>query len=429
MVLACVLILLIAGPLLAVSVPRVTAEDTAPWWDGAWSYRLPVVVEANGYTRTDQPAELQVNFTQLLNQVAPAGIQFDEHSIRVVEVDSTGSVINDTVVFQFDKGSNYDAATNASGTLVFLLDGTTPAGAARTFHIYFATSGGNFDPPGFANRVQMADVNDHEGQQSFRITTSHATYYYHKQGAGFASLEDADGSDWLGFHPTPDSRAAGEYRGLPNLGVWGHPGYTNGSSTLVSQGPLRVTIASTASGGWVKQWAFYPTFARMTILDRPDGQNYWFLYEGVPGGGEVLEPASDYYVLSSDPTEKRRLLGEMSADIGGQQGREWAYFGDDTTARVLFLSQHTDDSITDNAWPMEGSMVVFGFGRKENLIERLLDAVPATFTIGFAETTDMGQIPDTINATVHDLHVLAGDPLARPDMRVYLPMIQSRDTS
>jgi hypothetical protein len=412
-------------PLLARSATGATPEDTASWWDSTWRYRLPVVVEANGYARADQPAEIQVNFTQVLNQVAPAGSQFNDDSLRVVEVDTTGNVINDKVVFQFDRDSSYDAATNASGTLIFLLDGTTSAGAARTFHIYFATSGGNFSPPTFANRVQVEDVEEHEGQQSFRITTDNATYYYHKQGAGFASIEDADSNDWLGFHPTLDSRAAGEYRGLPNLGTWGHPGYTNGSSTLLSKGPLKVMIASTASGGWAKQWAFYPTFARMTILDRPDTQNYWFLYEGVPGGGEVLEPASDYYVLSSNPAEKRRLSGEMSADIGGQQGLEWAYFGDDTTERVLFLSQHTDDNITDNAWPMEGAMVVFGFGRQENSIDRLLDAVPATFTIGFAETADMAQVPGTINAAVQDMQVLVGDPLIRPEQHIYLPVLKN----
>lgn len=409
-----VLLFLLLVSLIGFSLPLSNTSaagdcNTTAWWDTAWSYRLPVVVEAQGYARTDQPVELQVHFTEMLGKVAAPNKVFDANSLRVVEVDSSGSVINDQVVFQFDKDSSYDAATNASGTLVWLLDGTTPADAARSFHIYFAPSGGSFSAPTFANQVSVQMVDEHEGQSSFQITNSNTTYYYHEAGAGFASMEDADGKDWLSYHPRPGSGASGEYRGMPNLGEWGHPGYTGATSTLVNEGPIKATIVSTTTEGWEKEWAFYPGFARMTMLKRPASAAYWFLYEGVPGGGEVLEEDSDYYVLSEDPTLKQRLTTEYNAELIAHEGLEWAYFGDDTTRRVLYTVNHIEDSVNDSMRPMSGAMVIFGFGRERGTINKLMRAAPASFTVGFIETDDMQQIPDSINAAAQKLHIVPGD--------------------
>jgi hypothetical protein len=408
-----VLLFLLLVSLIGFSLPLSNTSaasgcDTLAWWDTNWSYRLPITVAAQGYARTDQPAELSINFTEVLGTLAATDSEFDADSLRVVEVDSSGSVINESIVFQFDKDSDYDAATNASGTLVFLLDGSTPADATRTFYVYFDTSGGSFSVPSFENQVSVATVDDHEGQPTFQITSTNTTYYYHEMGAGFASIEDADGNDWIGYHATEGSGAQGEYRGMPNLGEWGHPGYTNGSSTLVSQGPIKATIVSTTTEGWAKEWDFYPGFARMTLLERPSGKEYWFLYEGVPGGGEAMELASDYYVLSDDPTLKQRFDTEYDAELTAPEGLEWAYFGDDSTERVLYTVHHTDDSISDSARQKSESMVIFGFGRERPTINKLLYAAPATFTVGFIETADMQQIPESINAAAQDLLAQAG---------------------
>src|SRR6185436_9115103 len=104
-----------------------------------------------------------------------------------------------------------------------------------------------------------------------------------KQGAAFASMEDINGNDWLGFHPDPGSGSAGEFRGLPNLGDVAHPGFFNSSSTILSQGPLKATIQSQSNDGlWKLIWEIYQGYATMTLLQA--GANYWILYEGTPGG-------------------------------------------------------------------------------------------------------------------------------------------------
>ena len=40
-----------------------------------------------------------------------------------------------------------------------------------------------------------------EGIACFRIATDSATYFYDKAGAGFTSILDRDGIDWINFHP------------------------------------------------------------------------------------------------------------------------------------------------------------------------------------------------------------------------------------
>lgn len=56
---------------------------------------------------------------------------------------------------------------------------------------------------------------------------SEVTYHYNKLGAGFASLTDRNGKDWITWKPR-SAGGPGEnnvYRGIPNLGPCCHPGY------------------------------------------------------------------------------------------------------------------------------------------------------------------------------------------------------------
>ncbi len=400
------------------ATPTIVVPDD--WWDADWHFRLPLTVQAAGFAREAHPAEVAIDFTQAFSAAGSPGSTLDLDSLRVIEVDAAHTVRDDAVVFQFDPDATYDATSSASGTLVLLLTGTTPADGERFYHIYFDQTGGSFSPPAFASQVAVSEVADHEGSASYRIDTSNSTYYYHKQGAGFASMEDSANNDWIGFHHDV-SRSGGEFRGIPNLGVnlpdpdpdkdeWGHAGFASGSSTLRHQGPLKATIFSEATGGeWSKTWEIYPTHATMTLLTRPTDGAYWLLYEGVPGGGEVLE-AQDYYGLSANPAVTRSVDPDdrTTSDIAGLDGLEWAYFGDTSLDRVLFLA-HPDDAIGDTFWELDGKMTVFGFGRPpRGSTERLLSTVPASLTIGFAETTNSTQITSRINAALQPLTVEAG---------------------
>lgn len=167
----------------------------------SWRYRLPVEVDTGEYTRYDKPVEIHIDFTEQLKRL---GIDkaFDKNSIRIVEVDSSDKVLDDAAVYQFDESPDYNAAKNASGTLVFILKGATPANTKRMFYVYFGDTSGSNEAPSFPPQVSVTEIEEYEGDECFKIATQNADYYYHKHGSGFASLIDADGNDWIGFHPT-----------------------------------------------------------------------------------------------------------------------------------------------------------------------------------------------------------------------------------
>jgi hypothetical protein len=389
---------------------EVGAETFTPanWWNTAWRFRVPVTVSANGVQREDKPAEVALDFTSLLTTLGRSG-SLEANSLRVLEVNGQGDVVDDSVVFQFDEASDFNAAANAEGTLIVLMEGMTAASASRYYHVYFdTTDNGPFTPLAFTPQITVTDNISHEAQSSFKIQTQNATYYYHKQGAGFASLDDTEGKDWIGYHPGGGS--AGEYRGIPNLGDWAHPGYPvtgtlGATSTLSNTGPLKATLYSiTTNGQWSLTWEMYPTYARMTLLTRPSGGKYWFLYEGTPW--DQLNPGRDYYVLSNGI--RQYVLNDetvtLSADLASP---EWIYFGDDLTNRVLFVAHHEDDTQPDYFRQMQDNMTVFGFGRQDPCCTKYLSAVPAHFTIGFGVSSTITQ---TLNSAYINLSVSQGQP-------------------
>ena len=371
------------------------------WWDERFEYRLPVRVGAGGIERIGKPAEVDLN-TELKR-------------LLVVEVASDGKVIDDSVVFQFDKALPGDA----EGKLTFMLKGITPATGTRLFHVYF---GGARDipVPEFEGLVACTDNVRHKDQDSIKIATTKATYYYHKKGAAFASLEDADGNDWLGYNPgvgpISKSGSGGQYRGLPNMGYpegYCHPGKTVSSSRIVSQGPIRVTIASESNDGKMKcHWDIFPDYARLTILKMRTP--YWFLYEGTPGG--KLEINSDICVR---PTGSGGLKTAASlkwdGDIVNLSGPgEWLYFADPVVNRSLFLIHHDDDEAIDSYWPMNGEMTVFGFGRKD--LNKFMRTVPAQFTIGLCDEPSFAKVSKVVASAYRDLVIHTGPIQTQSDV-------------
>ena len=90
-----------------------------------WKYRLPIEVGTGKYERYDKPVDIQINFTEQLKRLGVAKA-FSSSSIRVAEVHPSGKLLDSAVPYQFDKSQDYDALTNASGTLVFMLKGIAP---------------------------------------------------------------------------------------------------------------------------------------------------------------------------------------------------------------------------------------------------------------------------------------------------------------
>jgi hypothetical protein len=161
--------------------------------------------------------------------------------------------------------------------------------------VYFDTA--SKTPPTVTPLVSITHNVTWEGQTSYRIDAasfsggSSSRFYYHKLAGGFASMIDKLGRDWISYHP--GNGYFGEYRGIPNMvypeGQF-HPGNTQATSVIMSQGPLRLRVQTTTNDNlWQCIWDIFPDYARMTLLRK--AHTYWFLYESTPGG--TLEN-SDY---------------------------------------------------------------------------------------------------------------------------------------
>jgi hypothetical protein len=192
---------------------------------------------------------------------------------------------------------------------------------------------------------------------------------------------------------------------VPNLGPAGfHPGRDSDVSTvIVSQGPLKTVLESTDPDDNRVRWEFFPTFARATIVTFT--QNYYFLYEGTPGGAI---DANDF-VVRSDGAQTG--IGEEWDDadgLGSANGQEWAYFGDGGVNRFFFLAHNSTDNLEDSYFNLDNNMTVFGFGRHNNPgaePDELLSAANNVFTIGLADEGAFAGAAATINGAYQNLNV------------------------
>ena len=200
-----------------------------------------------------------------------------------------------------------------------------------------ATSG---SPPE-ARAVRVSEVIMHGDLDCFKIETPTATYVFGKRGAGFVSILDKEGRDWITYRP--GNRARGEYRGLPKCGQptkFFHGGYGYGryitdnpfSSSVTTREPDHVRVASeTRDGKSAGVWDFYPDHATMTLV-RIGTPTYWFLYEGTPGGR--LDPNDDFVIR---PDGTKTTLKEPWSQVV-----PWVCFGASETRVGMILVNHQE---------------------------------------------------------------------------------------
>lgn len=355
------------------------------------AYDHDITIDANGFARTNKPAEINLNLTPLLADQGGSGA-INLASLCVDEIDS--GVIDNNVPFQFDPFSDYHATNKARGVLTILLTGNTAANATRTYRLHFDTAGG-FSAPSFTDQVTLTDGVSHKGYQSIRIVTDTAESFFHKPGGGFATLLDANNNDWIDWNTA--SGGAGDFRGIPNMvhpndGGYFHPGRTGVSTTVLRDGPLKAIIRSTSNNGiWQVRWDVFPDYARMTVL-KAGSPNYWWLYEGVPGG--LLETnGADADRLTRSNGDSITAGGTWTSDIPGD---EWVFVSDVDAARSLYLIHHQEDTKVDGYTADTGeTMTIFGFGRSGNL--RLLNSTPNQFTFGFVDETGINGVRPVVN--------------------------------
>lgn len=288
------------------------------------------------------------------------------------EVDADGSSIGPIQPCQIDAGRG-----------CWRLRGATAPGASRRYRVRLADDEDEIEP-----LVIARDGAEQQGRPSIEITTPTMRWLYHKDGAGFAALFDADGNDWISYRNGGGSD--GRYRGLPNLlypaGKF-HPGNEGCTSRLIAAGPVRATIESEYvpddGGRWRCRWDVYPDRAVLTLLE--SAGTYWFLYEGTPGG--AIDYDNDLVLTSAG---RRSRAGESWRET--LPAPKWAGFADGATGRTLYIAKHEPSEQLDQYWPMEHNMTVFGFGRDDtDGPSALLTGAPATFTVGFVESPDAAE--------------------------------------
>jgi hypothetical protein len=278
---------------------------------------------------------------------------------------------------------------------------TRPNSASLVIVLTAFLAGCASDPPRPVFRettVHVSEVTLFGDMDCFRIETPTATYVYGKRGAGFASIIDRDGRDWIAY--SPGGKARGEYRGLPKCGQptkyfhcgYGYGQYTNDNwfrSQITLSSPAHAQIYSeTRNGDSACLWDFFNDRAILTLL-RIGQPTYWFLYEGAPGG--ELDVNNDYTIR---PGPKISPLREPWSQV-----TRWAAFGSMKSSYALLCINHQIGSPEDSyvSWPYKpepdgglNQMTVFGFGRhgwtSPDQHHPALTGLPARFTVAFCPT-------------------------------------------
>ncbi|MEM9038201.1 MAG: PKD domain-containing protein, partial [Actinomycetota bacterium] len=343
------------------------------WVLGTHDLRIPVVVDAGAVDRDDL-AVVEVDLRAAADAAGVPGAVLRHDTLRVVEVDADGAVIDAAPPFQFDPSDGYEPTGAASGELLLVADGSA-AGSSRLFHVYVDTLGTDL-PPAVVAPVVVTGTGVDAGVAAISIETPSGTWWYDQAGGGFSSLLDLDGADWLTWSTA--SGSAGEFRGIPNL-VFPeghlHPGATSSTTTLLADGPLRASLVSTTDDGWSVRWDIAGARAVATVLAAP--RAYWFLYEGTPGG--TSDPTTDSVIR---PGGLETQLG--TSWTGDLPGDEWTAFRDGASDRSLLLTNRTPDDADDSYRLMNGEMTVFGFGRRNT--SSFLTGTDREFTVELVES-------------------------------------------
>jgi len=227
----------------------------------------------------------------------------------------------------------------------------------------------------------------------YRVVTANAIYFIDRYSGGITEIFDKDDNDWVNWkrlesEKYPES-AAGDYRGIPNLiyggeenGI-GHPGFDKCMS--FKEGLNRVRVRS-MNGRWEFLYVFSPRYAELHIVKIPEKErNYWFMYEGVPGG--TFQPDKTYWGTNEGLKTTRPDCYKSEEEYGDWQ---WVFFGNENQDRVLFLVQKGKDNVKDlfgflgnspDGINSKDGMAVFGFGRGEDATP--LMTRPNIFYFGF----------------------------------------------
>jgi len=231
----------------------------------------------------------------------------------------------------------------------------------------------------------------YEEREHFRIETKNIVYYYDLAGGGFSRMIDKNGNDWISFKMKPwneyPASAASSFRGFPNMvfigddAGAGHPGHDKCRSWIEKD----QVVSETLNGKWKWLWYFEKDYAVLDVLNVAEGEKYWILYEGTPGGN--FKPGNYTFGTSELlPTNKINdyYKGETKHGLF-----DWIFNSCTSAGNTFFMVQVEQDEHLDLYGFLGNSeaglesadgMTVFGFGRGKET-NPLLDK-PQKFIFG-----------------------------------------------
>ena len=242
-------------------------------------------------------------------------------------------------------------------------------------------------------KLQVSAGEVRGGGESIVISSAAATWVYDVAGGGFASLLDADGRDWISY--APGGGSAGEYRGIPNMVFRGpqsgyfHPGNRGPKSAktrVVQEDDACISLESTSCNRmWMLRWDLYGAWARLHVLKvDPDDADFWFLYEGTPGGG--FDPDRSRWLTSTGESGALETPVELEPSMPF-----WIGFTDAEGERTLVLCREQGEP-TPVSYRRMDPMTVFGFGRRVKGLERHMSRAGETFLVGLVDTCGPDEI-------------------------------------
>lgn len=225
------------------------------------------------------------------------------------------------------------------------------------------------------NKKQDSLITKYQGKDHYIIETQEITYYYDIGGGGFSRMLDKYGNDWISFKQITANYpqgAAGTFRGIPNMVYQGedngagHPGFDQCHSWF-ENGML---YSESKSKLWKWRWSFHSNYAKLEVLKTDPERNYWFLYEGTPGG--KFKPSTNYYGTN---TEKPSASGPDFYKGKAQfQPLKHAFVGVKNLDITFFMLHKTNFPVnglvsylgnSEAGIESKDGMTVFGFGRGE----------------------------------------------------------------
>jgi hypothetical protein len=352
---------------------------TLPWLRQDASRRIVASIPGSLASATDRTVEVVIP-----TQLRTGG------PLVIVEIDAAGKAIRaaQPIVRQQDRAM-WLVPRNAAA-----------AGASRWFTIYQVLRSPNPNPV-----VRLLTSVRDEDDTAFVIDTPMFRCYMQQRGSAVSSLVDRDGKDWINYRAQPGvgpRGSFGAFRGLPNFpgppGMF-HPGFTFATTTVVSSNPLQVALRSTSNSGpgWAYDTVVYADRVEMTVRAAP--QEYWWLYEGTPGGESPTGGTIDF-----------RTMRAGQPDIGARESwsgdTPWAGFrvpGLGSQFGRTLLVAHTADNRPPSSYYLangqgspvnggdEGAMTVFGFGRDGGKAF-VTNKQPQTFVFSMFDATDATQV-------------------------------------